>query len=309
MIQTEEPTLARVLAAVREHRRGQADAGSGRFAAWRISSLAGGNNGHLYRCDAFGSPVCIKLCRVDERRRAEREWIGMNLLARRVGQLVPCPLGYDPGAGAPAVTMTLLPGSPMVGRELTMEQLRALAQTIQKLQVITPADAPDFQLPRVGGAREDAEWSVLRRVECVDATGLDDDQIAAYRPLRDLWLASDDRAILTADASAIFSRGDANLANWLWDGDQVRAVDFEYAGWSDRAWDLADLVEGIWARRTPDPRWAAFVDWFDLSLDERRRFLAARRALAVFWTLLLGQRQSPSALFWEQVARANDLLS
>lgn len=308
IIQTEEPTLARVLATVREHRNGHIDTLSQCFAAWRITPLAGGNNGHLYRCDAFGSPICVKICRVDERRRAEREWVALNLLARRVGQLVPCPLGYDPGSGAPAVTMTLLPGTPLVGRALSFDQLRALAQTMLKLQTIVPADAPDFQLPRVGGAHEDTSWSVLRRVETDDITGLSDTQLAEYRPLREQWLASDDRAILAEDAPVIFSRGDANLANWLWDGDEVRAVDFEYSGWSDRAWDLADLVEGIWARRTSDEKWAAFIAWFDLSDGERRRFAAARRALAVFWTSLLGQRQTPGELFWDQAARAKDLL-
>ena len=308
IIQTEEPTLARVLATVREHRNGRIDTLSQRFATWRITPLAGGNNGHLYRCDAFGSPICVKICRIDERRRAEREWVALNLLARRVGQLVPCPLGYDPGSGAPAVTMTLVPGTPMVGRALSFEQLRALAQTILKLQTIVPADAPNFQLPRVGGAREDTSWSVLRRIEFGDDPGLADGQVAVFRPLRDRWLASEDRAILAEDEPVIFSRGDANLANWLWDGDEVRAVDFEYAGWSDRAWDLADLVEGIWARRTPDEKWTAFVEWFDLSPEERRRFAAARRALAVFWTYLLGQRQGPSELFWAQAARAKGLL-
>jgi hypothetical protein len=205
--------------------------------------------------------------------------------------------------------MTLVPGTPLVGRELTFDQLRALAQTMLKLQTIVPGDAPDFFLLRVGGAREEASWSVLRRVESDDIACLNEAQFAAYRPLRDRWLASGDRAILAEEAPIIFSRGDANLANWLWDGDQVRAVDFEYAGWSDRAWDLADLVEGVWARRTPDEKWGAFVEWFDLSPDERRRFAAARRALAVFWTYLLGQRQGPNELFWAQAARATALLT
>src|SRR4051794_32299866 len=43
----------------------------------------------------------------------------------------------------------------------------------------------------------------------------------------------------------VLGQGDSNLANFLWDGTEVRIVDFEDSGPSDRAFELADLVEHI----------------------------------------------------------------
>jgi len=310
LIQTEEPTLARVLAAARAHRRGPTPDQRERFAAWRISHLAGGHNGQIYRCDAFGAPICVKLCKLDDRRRAEREWIAMNLLARRLGSLVPCPLGYDPGSDAPAVTMTFLPGAPLANQDLSSDQLSGLAVTLRQLHRIGHADAPDVPWQRIGGARDETSGSILGRLmSWDDRWDVQVAAVAAYRSLRTSWLRSNDRAILSEPTAPIFSRGDANLANWLWDGDQVRCVDFEYAGWSDRAWDLADLIEGIWARPTPDAKWRDFVEQFGLSVGERRRFAAARRTLALLWVSLLWQRDAPPDQLWAQVKRARCLLS
>jgi thiamine kinase-like enzyme len=83
----------------------------------------------------------------------------------------------------------------------------------------------------------------------------------------------------------VFSRGDQNLANCLWNGTELHVVDLEYCGWNDRAFDLASLVEHIQSRGTPGDFWEWFIDRFDLSPLERRRFKAAQRRLALAWLL------------------------
>jgi len=101
------------------------------------------------------------------------------------------------------------------------------------------------------------------------------------------WLKGSDPGILAQPASLVFCRGDPNLANCLWDGQHLRIVDFEYSGWNDRAFDLADLVEHVQSRGTPDEEWAWFVEQFALSPDERMRFQAAQQLIALFWLLKL----------------------
>ena len=59
------------------------------------------------------------------------------------------------------------------------------------------------------------------------------------------WVFSREAKALINFNNPIFSRGDPNLSNCLWDNGRLRFVDFEYAGWSDKAFDLADLVEHI----------------------------------------------------------------
>jgi hypothetical protein len=89
-------------------------------------------------------------------------------------------------------------------------------------------------------------------------------------------------------------------------------VDFEHSGWSDRATDLADLVEHVQSRGTPDESWFGFVDQFALKADEWHRFEAARRMFALHWALLLwrieGEGQAGTLSFVQQFARARLLL-
>jgi thiamine kinase-like enzyme len=88
-------------------------------------------------------------------------------------------------------------------------------------------------------------------------------------------------------APAVFGRGDPNPANSLWDGVRLGIVDLENAGWTDRAVDLADLVE-------------------------HARLLAARRMFAFFWLALClraGQIPPPTVEPSAQLQRMRTLLT
>jgi hypothetical protein len=80
---------------------------------------------------------------------------------------------------------------------------------------------------------------------------------------------------------------DPNLANYLWDGQRIRIVDFEDAAISDPATEPAILAEHL-ATRPLDTR--GFCARFDVDL---RRLLAARRLWAMSWLRLLLLGGSP----------------
>ena len=86
---------------------------------------------------------------------------------------------------------------------------------------------------------------------------------------------------------AVLGQGDGNLANFLWDGGQVRVVDFEDSGPSDRAFELAVLVEHLSA--WPDARLdtGPFLARFSLTGPEKTRLTESRRLCALFWLLML----------------------
>jgi thiamine kinase-like enzyme len=90
-----------------------------------------------------------------------------------------------------------------------------------------------------------------------------------------------------AGRQPVFGQGDANLANFIWDGDRIRIVDFEDSGVSDRAFELAMLVEHIstWLEAGLDAD--EFSLSFDLSRAERARLADCRRLAALHWLLLL----------------------
>ncbi len=90
-----------------------------------------------------------------------------------------------------------------------------------------------------------------------------------------------------ADEDLVLGHGDSNLANFLWDGAQVRIVDFEDSGPSDRAFELANLVEHISAWSDTGLEADSFLALFELTASEQHRVREFRRLAAVFWMLLL----------------------
>jgi Phosphotransferase enzyme family len=106
----------------------------------------------------------------------------------------------------------------------------------------------------------------------------------------------------------VLGQGDANLANFLWDGTQVRIVDFEDSGPSDRAFELAVLVEHIPAWSDAGLPAEVFLALFDLTAAEQMKLREYRRLSALFWLLMLlpgspAHRRNPPGTLERQAAR------
>lgn len=276
---------------------------------YQIRPLTGGMNNAVYAVETSSGPACCKVYRVDGRDRAGREWRALNLLAKLRPGLAPAPLYIDPHPEQPAVVMELAPGSPLRGGRVTPALLEALRIALQAVAEIT-LDAVSYPDTVIGTPqmviRRLEGW--LQRDEVRESGTLQQARFAIER-----WLHSHDRMILEDMPLTNFSRGDSNLANALWDGERVRFVDLEYAGWSDLPYDLADIMEGIWARELPDDEWLRFVASFNLSPSTMERFDAARRMWALHWIVILWRRiqREPAAegLLMNQIERALGILA
>ena len=109
---------------------------------------------------------------------------------------------------------------------------------------------------------------------------------------------------------AIFSRW--LVLNWLWDGTGIRVVDYEFAGYSDLAFDCADLTEHISSRQAgiDDQAWAEIVRLAGLGGGDQRRFEAAQRTCALRWLAVLWkQRDNRTEEFTSQFDRVRRLQS
>ena len=144
---------------------------------------------------------------------------------------------------------------------------------------------------------------VRREVDAFTAEGVvEEARLAAVA-----WLA-DGPDLLLEPSAGVIGHGDPNLANYLWDGERVRIVDFEDAGVSEVALELATLVEHLSARQTD---WTAFLDHFAV---DPLRLLTARRLWAIFWLTLLrpdgpSAHRNPPETPLEQANRVLALLS
>jgi hypothetical protein len=169
--------------------------------------------------------------------------------------------------------MSLLPGSPLSG-SLTAAELNGLEVALRELWSV-PADRLQQLAP---ASPERVLARVKEAVTCWQGVGIVAEAHAHARE----WLAGPEpEQFLTSYAVPIVGHGDPNLSNYLWDGSRVRIVDFEDAGCSDLAVELANLVEHLAAR---DTDWVEFVSRFPV---DPARFAAARCIWATFWLTLL----------------------
>ena len=215
-----------------------------------------------------------------------REWRALQLLHEHAPGLAPEPLRADLFGVEPVVEMSLLPGEPLGAWPLTQEQESALVRALGQLWQSVPVDrviAVDGEygneaqlvhaVSEVASERPDMGRDPL--IQAAYSVGLD-------------WLTW--AVSVTGDPAGrqpVFGQGDANLANFLWDGERIRIVDFEDSGLSDRALELALLVEHISAWLQAGLDGDQFSEAFDLTPAERVRLADCRRLCALHWLLLL----------------------
>jgi thiamine kinase-like enzyme len=117
----------------------------------------------------------------------------------------------------------------------------------------------------------------------------------------------------SACVPAVFGQGDSNLANFLWDGQKVRIVDFEDSGRSDRAVELAMFAEhlSVWHDAGLDAY--PLIAAFNLSPAEAAKLVESRRLAALAWLLFLrpggrASRRNPPGTLRRQAERLLSLL-
>lgn len=220
-----------------------------------------------------------------------REWTVLQALSGKVSGLVPEPLAADLDAVPPWLEMTRLPGQALSGA-LSAEHVDALAATLRRVWSVPAGGLP----PRRFHPAE---------ARTVIGSGL----AAASRPAGaageayDVCLEFLAGPAVPLDGTAV-SQGDANPANYLWDGRTLRLVDFEDGGASDVAYELGFIVEHLGGRGTD---WARLLDRFAGEVDPVR-LRDARLTSAAHWLLLLlpggpAHRRNPPGTLESQARR------
>jgi hypothetical protein len=180
----------------------------------------------------FTGDRVVKRFRSWDRGEPDREWAGLGLLHEHVPGVSPQPLCRRSEDGVPVIEMTRVPGVPLGEARLTPAQVAALAQALRQMYWAVPREAlkslPERQW--VGGRPPGELPSLVRSwvrdtgpVACASAS----DAVEAAAA----WLDSADFGNLGGPlADRVFTHGDGNLGNFLWDGTGCHVVDFEDAG-------------------------------------------------------------------------------
>jgi Ser/Thr protein kinase RdoA (MazF antagonist) len=248
---------------------------------------------HEVRIDQ-DSGIVVKRFRSWARSEPVREWTALTLLARFAPGLAPAPVRADLTGDPPTLTMTWLPGTELGTAPVTPAQARALAAALERLWQSVPSAEREF--PPAVPPNPVSFTGQVRKMTAAGPVPGDDPAVARAYATGLAWLgrgAADRHG--SAGHRTILGHGDPCLANFLWDAGQVRLIDFEDAGPSDRAFELAILTEHIsaWSDASLDAD--EFLSLFSLTTAETARVHHFRRLAALFWLIMLRPGSKSSA--------------
>jgi len=259
----------------------------------------------------IGATQVVKRFRSWDRGEPDREWRGLTLLQSYAPGLAPEPIARRSEDGRPAVVMSRLAGVPLGSRLLSDRQLDDLADALETLHGRVPQRQLDRLPLRISSAQDELAW--LR--EYVGETTLPVDGVVASAFAAGVdWIGSDEATRLAnPTVPKVFALADGNLANVLWDGDSCGLVDFEDSGVSDRAYEIADLIEHVESWLTGALDVDALLGRLDPDAATLGRIRTARRLFALHWLVMLlpgnpGHLRNPPGSVDRQGQRLLDLL-
>jgi hypothetical protein len=254
-----------------------------------------------------GEHQVVKRFRSWDRGEHQREWQALVLLASVAPGLAPAPVSCDLDSVPPSVRMSRVPGRPMAGQAITPKLLDAATAAMSRLHTAVPAGLLATVRPQPWLA-VGAVSRMRSHVRAVHRPAAADAMVGAAFDAAAHWLGSVAEPGPGA-FSPVFGQGDGNLANYLWDGQRVRLVDFEDSGRSDRAYEVAAFAEHLSVWHDAKVEAGALLSRFELTAAEAVRVLFFRRGFAFFWLLkLLGAGEDRGSALSGQALRLLDLL-
>lgn len=263
----------------------------------------------------FTNDRVVKRYRSWDRGEPDREWAGLSLLHEHVPGISPQPLCRRSEDGVPVIEMTRVPGVPLGEATLSPAQVAALAQALRQMHGAVPREAlkslPERQWV---GRRPPGGLPSLVRSWIRDTPPVACASASAALEAAAAWLDSADFGNLGGPlVERVFTHGDGNLGNFLWDGAGCHVVDFEDAGVSDPAYEAADLLEHVSVRLQELIEADDLIEALVLTPSQQARLRGFRRLMAVYWLLMLlpgnpAHRRNPPGSLEYQAAHVRQML-
>ncbi len=263
--------------------------GNWKWQEWSIAPVDGGMNNRLFRATAPAADVAIKFTMRDARDRAGREWAALKFLAEHAPDLAPHPILLDRSSYAhQVIVQSWLAGDASASLPANDPAWHALCQHLLKihslpaspdhpaihpvvLYVTSPADA--LQAIRAQHSRlSPEEW----------APGVNDLITKAHSAPWPHWPQPPLR----------FCRGDPNIRNFIRRANAWASVDWEYSGWGDPAFEIADFLVHAAHIEWPRQQTRRLVDLYSASSSDptiTQRIAVYETLMLVWWTLRLGR--------------------
>jgi thiamine kinase-like enzyme len=254
---------------------------------WRITRIAGGRNNLVYRARGSGGDLAIKFAVPDECDRAGREYGALTVLRQAGLSVAPEPVLLDRGSYAqPVVVQSWLDGEVNDEPPATTAEWHRLLEHLAFVHTVTP-DKTSLNLKK----------SRLHASSAMEAKEVVQRQVARIPERRqDPGL----QALLERLQAAQFPdwpvppvalcRLDNNITNYVRRPGLWASVDWEYSGWGDPAFDVANLLTHVAYMEVPTSRWEAFAAVYCSLVPDATAFLRIQaycQILLVWWVARL----------------------
>ncbi len=283
-----EPRLRPLL----DHLGGPEPAPHGSWRDWQIGRITGGRNNRLYRIRGPGGDFVVKFTVPDGRDRAGREFESQCAVQRAGLAIAPEPVLVDREAFLyPVIVSTWVEGTVSDRPPGTDDGWRDLVQHLALVHSVTPPAHAATPRPPTIHAATAAEGIRLVREQLIrlPGHGLPDSQL--YTHLRVLLHKLETRQFPEWPAAPVaLCRLDNNIANFVRRPGQWASVDWEYSGWGDPAFDVANLVTHVSTLGVPAHRWQWVIDTYCSQVEDEEaalRIQAYRDILLVWWAARL----------------------
>jgi aminoglycoside phosphotransferase (APT) family kinase protein len=282
-----------------DHLAGGTRREDGRWREWQITPIAGGRNNLLYRATSPDADLAIKFTVRDERDRAGREYGALAALRAAGLAIAPEPILLDrSGYGQPVVVQSWLEGEVTAAPPATDDEWQRLAQHLAGVHTVTPGRVQQ-ELPWTtinANTAEEGRRRVREQADRIPAEA----QPAALRALLARFEAS--RFPEWPPAPVTLCRLDNNITNYIRRRGPWASVDWEYSGWGDPAFDVANLLTHVTVQEAAASRRTSFAGCYcSLAADE-----SAAVRIRVYYDILVVWWAARLARFLYEIPRGQD---
>jgi hypothetical protein len=284
-------------------------AGQELWQAWQIRRISGGWNNILYRVSGPPGDLAVKFAIRDQRDRAGREYGALTALRQAGLSIAPEPILLDRDSfSQPVVVSTWLQGTTYARWPSDDAAWEGLAHHLAATSTVTPAIVATALPPAVVSAQSVSEGKslILEQMARLPPTARPTD---LERLLRDLEQMLD--GVSWPAPPIALCRLDYNPLNFVRSADTWRSVDWENSGWSDPAFDVANLITHVACIDVPEERWRWLIAAYCRAVDDAhvaRRIRAYCAILAVWWCVRIARYryEMPRGLDQRLVAPPDD---
>ena len=253
--------------------------------SWLIAPVSGGANNRLYRATGEGGDYAVKFAIRDTRDRAGREYSALRTLRQAGLKIAPEPILLEPDRyGQPVVVQSWLHGEALTGPPQGDTEWVAFLDHYTTIHSVTPQNTT---IKLAAGYLNVTSGEAGKALVRAHAAMLPPD--ARPKSVVELldWFDPWTPPVWPAPAQTLV-RVDGNWRNFLRVGDGLASVDWEYSGWGDPAFELAELALHPAYESVPGARWDELSANFALRRNDPTAVLRIRTyttIMLVWWVV------------------------